>query len=65
MNLLEKYVYNITSVKEIKYDGKYDDIVLYELICDTDCYGDIRKQVTVLLTKSEYDMVKEKGYYMC
>lgn len=61
MNLVEKYVYNITSVKEIKYKG----ILLYEIECDTDCCGDIRKQVTVLLTERDYDMVKEKGYYMC
>lgn len=61
MNLVEKYVYNITCVKEIKYDG----MVLYELICDTDCYGDIRKQVTISLTEQEYKMVKEKGYYIC
>lgn len=61
MNLLEKYVYNITSVKEMKYKG----ILLYELICDTDCYGNIRKQTTILLTERDYNMVKEKGYYMC
>lgn len=61
MNLLEKYVYNITSVKEMKYKG----ILFYELECDTDCYGDIRKQTTVLLTERDYNMVKEKGYYMC
>lgn len=61
MNLVEKYVYNITSAKEISYDG----ISLYELTCDTDCYGDIRKQVTIFLTEQQYNMVKEKGYYMC
>lgn len=61
MNLVEKYVYNITCVKCIKYK----DMLVYQLECDTDCYGDIRKQVTILLTKWEYDMVKEKGYYMC
>lgn len=61
MNLVEKYIYNITSTKEIKYKG----ILLYELECDTDCYGDIRKQTTVLLTERDYNMVKEKGYYMC
>lgn len=61
MNLLEKYVYNITSVKEEDYAG----MKFYKLICDTDCYGDIRKQVKVILTEREYDMVIEKGYYMC
>lgn len=61
MNLVEKYIYNITSTKEMKYKG----ILLYELECDTDCYGDIRKQTTVLLTERDYNMVKEKGYYMC
>lgn len=61
MNLLENYVHNITSVKEMKYNG----ILLYELICDTDCYGNIRKQTTILLTERDYNMVKEKGYYMC
>lgn len=61
MNLVEKYVYNITCVKEIKYK----DMLVYELECDTDCYGDIRKQVTISLTEQEYKMVKEKGYYIC
>lgn len=61
MNLVEKYVYNITSVEEINYNG----IPLYKLICDTDCYGDIRKQVTIFLIEYQYNMVKQKGYYMC
>lgn len=61
MNLLEKYVYNITKTEEINYRN----LTLYKIKCDTDSCGDIRKQVTILLTKREYDMVKEKGYYMC
>lgn len=61
MNIVEKYVYNITCVKRIKYK----DMLVYQLICDTDCCGDIRKQVTILLTERDYNMVKEKGYYMC
>ena len=61
MNLLEKYVYKITSVKEINYEG----MKFYKLICDTDCCGDIRKQTKITLTEREYDMVIEKGYYMC
>lgn len=32
MNLVEKYVYNITCVKRIKYK----DMLVYQLICDTD-----------------------------
>ena len=61
MNLLKKYVYNITSTEEINYRN----ITLYKIKCDTDCYGDIRKQVTIYLTEQEYNMVKEKGYYIC
>lgn len=56
MNIVEKYVYNITSVKETKYK----DILVYELECDTDCCGDIRNQVTISLTAEQYKMVKEK-----
>lgn len=61
MNLVEKYVYNITSTEEINYRN----ITLYKIKCDTDCYGGVREHVTILLTKREYNMVKEKGYYMC
>ena len=61
MNLLEKYVYNITSVKEEDYAG----MKFYKLICDTDCCGDIREQEQIILNEYQYKMVEEKGYYMC
>lgn len=61
MNLVEKYVYNITSEKKIEYQGT----TFYELICDTDCYGNKEKQRKLILLEQEYKMVKQKGYYMC
>lgn len=61
MNLVEKYVYNITYLNEINLEG----MKFYKLTCDTDCYGDIRKQTTIILNEQQYKMVEEKGYYMC
>lgn len=56
MNLVEKYVYNITSEKKIGYQGT----TFYELICDTDCYGNKEKQRKLILLEQEYKMVKQK-----
>ena len=50
MNLLETWVYNITSVKRIEQEG----CVLYKLKADTDCYGVKRKQVDMTLTEDEF-----------
>lgn len=60
MNLVEKYVYNITSEKKIEYLGT----TFYEIICDTDCYGNKEKQRKLILSGYEYKMVKQKGYYL-
>lgn len=60
MNVLENYVTNIIYEKKLIVDG----ITLYEIICDTNCYGRIEKNKRIILTELEYKMVKEKGYYL-
>lgn len=60
MNLLENYVTNITEERETNFDG----IRMYELTCDINCYGHIRKQEHVILLEEDYNMVKEYGYYL-
>ena len=60
MNLLETWVYNITSVKRIE-QGEY---ALYKLKADIDCYGAKRKQVDITLSEKEYDSVIQNGYYI-
>lgn len=60
MNLLETWVYNITSVKRIEQEK----CVLYKLKADIDCYGAKRKQVDITLSEKEYDSVMQKGYYI-
>lgn len=59
MNLVEKYVYNITSVSEPnKYKWR-------TLICDTDCYGRKETQIELLVSDNDYEMIMGKGYYLC
>ena len=60
MYLLEHYVTNITREHEIDYQGTK----IYELTCDIDCYGDVKKQEHILLLEEDYKMVQEKGYYL-
>lgn len=37
---------------------------VYEMICDIDCYGYIKKHKRIMLSEKDYNMVKEKGYYL-
>ena len=60
MNVLEQYVTNIISEQKHIIDGT----TIYEIICDTNCYGRIEKNKRIILTELEYKMVKEKGYYL-
>ena len=59
MNLVEKYVYNITSVSEP------DEYNWRTLICDTDCYGRKEVQIELLVSDSDYKMIQKNGYYLC
>lgn len=56
MNLVETYVYNIISHKQVG--------TLHEIIADTDCYGTIEKKKKLILTEREYEEIKNNGYYL-
>lgn len=60
MNVLEQYVTNIIYEQKHVVDGT----TLYEIICDIDCHGYIKKNKRIILSEKEYNMVKEKGYYL-
>lgn len=57
MNLLEIYVTNITSVKEVFPN-------VYEIVADFNCYGRKEIQVAKTISVYDYEMIKEKGYYL-
>lgn len=59
MNVVETYVGNITKAEKIQ--EKWGDY--YKLIADTDCYGRKDKQKIFTVSKSDYEMILEKGYY--
>lgn len=56
MNLVETYVYNIVSHKQVG--------TLHEIIADTDCYGIIENKKKLILTEREYEEIKNNGYYL-
>lgn len=60
MNVLEQYVTNIISEQKHDIDGT----TVYEMICDIDCYGCVEKRKRIMLLEKDYNMVKEKGYYL-
>ena len=60
MNILETYVTNIQSVKQVPNLS----FILYKIICDTDCYGVKKTNTTIHVTEHDYQSIKEKGYYM-
>lgn len=60
MNLLEHYVTNITR----EYETDFQGVKMHELICDIDCYGNVKKQEHILLLEEDYKMIQEKGYYL-
>lgn len=60
MNVLEQYVTNITSENKRIIDG----VIIYELVCDIECYGNVIEQKHIYLLENDYKMVKEKGYYL-
>lgn len=59
MNVLEQYVTDIIFEQKHVVDG-----TVYEMICDIDCYGYIKKHKRIMLSEKDYNMVKEKGYYL-
>ena len=60
MSLLKHYVTNITKEHETDYQG----VKMYELTCDIECHGNIKKQEHILLLEEDYKMIQEKGYYL-
>lgn len=60
MNVLETYVTNIQSVERVPNL----DFCLYEIVCDTDCWGRKEYGVKIQVNGSDYQMIKDKGYYL-
>lgn len=56
MNLVETYVYNIVSHKQVG--------TLHEIVADTNCYGTEEKRKRLILTEKEYEEIKNNGYYL-
>lgn len=60
MNLIERYVIKINKENKTKYEG----VTMYELNMVVDDYG-FKHTVDVILLEEDYNMIKEKGYYLC
>lgn len=57
MNLVERFVLKIYHVSENAFG--------YTLIADIDDYGIIEKEKLIRVSKRDYEMIKNKGYYLC
>ena len=57
MNLVERFVLKIHHVSE--------DAFGHTLIADIDDYGIIEKEKLIRVSKRDYEMIKNKGYYLC
>ena len=62
MNLIEKYVSNITY-SELKHNDK-NNFDYYEVIADTDSYGVKKKQEKLIMPKDTYEFMMKNGYYL-
>ena len=60
MNLVETWVTNIQSVERVPNL----DFCLYEIVCDTNCYGHEKHGTTIQVNGYDYQMIKDKGYYL-
>lgn len=73
MNLLEHYINEILSVKDITneyiermkifHEDVFTNEPLYEVEMNINCYG-IKESVKVIWSKSEYEYNMQKGYYL-
>ena len=68
MNLLEHYIDEVISVKDVtdKYTrsiGKKPHSKLFEVVCKINCYGH-KEEVKKHWFESEWNRIKEQGYYM-
>lgn len=57
MNLFERFVLKIHHVSENAFG--------YTLIADIDDYGVVEKEKLIRVSKRDYEMIKNKGYYLC
>lgn len=57
MNLVERFVLKIHHVSENAFG--------YTLIADIDDYGIVEKEKLIRVSKRDYEMIKNKGYYLC
>ena len=57
MNLVERFVLKIHHVSENAFG--------YTLIADIDDYGVVEKEKLIRVSKRDYEMIKNKGYYLC
>lgn len=57
MNLVERFVLKIHHVSENAFG--------YTLIADIDDYVIIEKEKLIRVSKRDYEMIKNKGYYLC
>lgn len=57
MNLVERFVLKIHHVSENAFG--------YTLIADIDDYGRVEKEKVIRVSKRDYEMIKNKGYYLC
>lgn len=57
------FVREVLSVnREKKTD--YDGVLMFELNLDV-CDHGVNKNVDVLLLEEDYNMIRERGYYLC
>ena len=60
MNLIERHVIKVNKENKTQHEGT----IMYELNLTVNDYGHIHN-VDVILLEDEYNMMKEKGYYLC
>lgn len=57
MNLVERFVLKIHHVSENAFG--------YTIIADIDDYGIVEKEKLIRVSKRDYEMIKNRGYYLC
>lgn len=60
MNLIERHVIEILKENKTEWNG----VEMWEMKMIVDDYGCI-KTVDVILLESDYNLIKQKGYYLC
>ena len=60
MNLVETWVTNIQSIERLPNV----EFCLYEIVCDTNCYGNENKNTKIYVNDYDYKMIQKYGYYL-